>query len=422
MARIKRMRMTTSNASYLSQQEISTVQSDLHSQANASDVMQSEESSEEGVEMVIQDEQGHTAKTRGKTLLRDLYKLHQSGLRVVVRANDLGQPIGPEAGLLGQFLGTVARNPTICSLTHKTWLVLKEVAEYNILSAVKARFVYSKSSEKWILKSVNNKWSQYKSNLKSMYFKENVPSSELCKNVPEGIIPDQWCSLVYHWKSTEAQVCHSKLLAIYIFIFWTISKTLYVVQASSERNRRARAMRKTTHTAGTKSFARHAHEMKMNLKDETHRAKFYLATHKLDEEISVAIEKHVQEQVDSGNNLGGTVSWEGNALSQVLGKDPNGRVRGVGLLPTPKNVIGTSGKFRGLETTTMDEKMLIDLVHQLRVEINNLRDEIDHLKTVASVDKGNTNPSDAAIAEKFGFLDLLSARGEGCELSDYQMI
>ncbi|KAJ1699861.1 hypothetical protein LUZ63_008373 [Rhynchospora breviuscula] len=396
MARIKRMRMTTSNASYLSQQEIS-VQSDPHSQANASDMMQSEESSEEGVEMVIQDEQGHTTKTRGKTLLRDLYKLHQSGRRVVVEANDLGQPIGPEAGLLGQFLGTVARNPTICSLTHKTWLVLKKVAEDNILSTVKARFVYDKSSEKWILKSVNNKWSQYKSNLKSMYFKENVPSSELCKNVPEGVIPDQWCSLVYHWKSTEAQ-------------------------ASSERNRRARAMRKTTHTAGTKSFARHAHDMKMNLKDETHRAQFYLATHKLDEEISVAIEKHVQEQVESGNNLGGTISWEGNALSQVLGKDPNGRVRGLGLLPTPKNVIGTSGQFRGLETTTMDEKMLIDLVHQLRGEINDLRGEIDHLKAVASVDKGDTNPSDAVIAEKFGFLNLLSAQGERCELSDYQMM
>jgi Plant transposase (Ptta/En/Spm family) len=102
------------------------------------------------------------------------------------------------------------------------------------------------------------------------------------------------------------------------------------MQAVSERNKRARAMLKTTHTSGTKSFARKAHEMvntnkknflyisvmnisiyckyqvivplnylsqKMNdpEKKEPNRAVLYLATHKrpdgtyLDNEVAVSL-------------------------------------------------------------------------------------------------------------------------------------
>jgi hypothetical protein len=39
----------------------------------------------------------------------------------VVKCNDLNQPIGKEAGRLGYFLGTVARNGKLCSLSYTDW-------------------------------------------------------------------------------------------------------------------------------------------------------------------------------------------------------------------------------------------------------------------------------------------------------------
>jgi hypothetical protein len=39
----------------------------------------------------------------------------------VVNWNDLNQPIGKEGGRLGYFLGTIARNGKLCSLSYTDW-------------------------------------------------------------------------------------------------------------------------------------------------------------------------------------------------------------------------------------------------------------------------------------------------------------
>lgn len=89
------------------------------------------------------DENGQ--RRRGKTKLADLWNLPR-GNRVVVNCNTQGQPIGNEGGLLGQFLGTIARNGGICTLSHKDWRYVKKDAEKDIIALVK---VYIQT---WILK------------------------------------------------------------------------------------------------------------------------------------------------------------------------------------------------------------------------------------------------------------------------------
>jgi hypothetical protein len=42
----------------------------------------------------------------------------------VVKCNDLDQPIGKEAKHPGNFLGTIARNGSLCSLSYKDWRLL----------------------------------------------------------------------------------------------------------------------------------------------------------------------------------------------------------------------------------------------------------------------------------------------------------
>ena len=39
----------------------------------------------------------------------------------MVQCNELNQPVGKEVARLGNFLGTVARNGKLCSLSYKDW-------------------------------------------------------------------------------------------------------------------------------------------------------------------------------------------------------------------------------------------------------------------------------------------------------------
>ena len=59
----------------------------------------------------------------------------------MVHCNDLDQPIGKEAKHLGDFLGSVARNGSLCSLSYKDWRSLKtEINVKAILDQVKVNF------------------------------------------------------------------------------------------------------------------------------------------------------------------------------------------------------------------------------------------------------------------------------------------
>jgi len=158
----------------------------------------------------------------------------------VVRCNELDQPIGVEAGFLGKFLGMVARNGCLCSLSYKDWRLLIGKKEKNtdeqknkkdILKQVKVRssarhcvtllvffyislsfftdvfcfwhiqmrFLYPSRMEKWILRTIGERWRQHKSNMKSIYFDDH-------SNVPNGVFDDQWIALVDYWTTQKALV------------------------------------------------------------------------------------------------------------------------------------------------------------------------------------------------------------------------
>jgi hypothetical protein len=74
--------------------------------------------------------------TKGRTLLSHIWNM-EDGQRIVVGENSRFQPIGAEAGLLGQYLRTLARNGTVCSLSYKDGMLLKKVALLEILHLIK---------------------------------------------------------------------------------------------------------------------------------------------------------------------------------------------------------------------------------------------------------------------------------------------
>lgn len=69
------------------------------------------------------DEQGNLKKRRGITRAKDVWTL-PSGQRIKVEWNKFGQPIKKGGGILGGWLGTVARRGNMCPIHYISWKVM----------------------------------------------------------------------------------------------------------------------------------------------------------------------------------------------------------------------------------------------------------------------------------------------------------
>ncbi|CAL4950496.1 unnamed protein product [Urochloa decumbens] len=277
--------------------------------------------------------------------------------QILVKCNQLGQPLGKEGGLLGQFLGTIARNGGYCPIHMKDWRLVKKDSAKTILECIQTKFLYPRSCEKWILKSIGRDWRKYKSTLKKKLFSPKKKRAALYKLCPDDIDEDQWNALVKYWKSAEGK-------------------------AASEKNTLSCEMRKTPHTGGTKSFARWFEDMRQAdpTKKPPHRAKVYLATHKArvngTNQPVVQLENLVEKQPELAENSEGRVAWEGDALHQVLGEEKPGQVHGMGLLPIPKQVYGrTTRQLKDINIATIDGSSA-DVETHMFEEIQQLKDRV----------------------------------------------
>ncbi|KAG2629268.1 hypothetical protein PVAP13_3KG434802 [Panicum virgatum] len=364
MARGRRKQIIQSHEEYLSEEHIgqeshgqNTEASELHSSARGDQI-----DGDGDIEVNFHDESEDRVK-RGKTKLKDIWNLPK-GHRIVVRCNELDQPIGVEAGFLGKFLGMVARNGCLCSLSYKDWRLLIGKKEKNtdeqknkkdILKQVKMRFMYPSCMEKWILRTIGERWRQHKSNLKSIYFDEHKSTKDNHSNVPNGVFDDQWIALVD---------------------YWTTQKALDM----SKKNRVNCTKKKSTHTAGTKSFARNREELREKdpEKKNPHRAVLYLHTHQTKSEKDTnahvgALKELIEQQPCLAETSQGKVAWKGDALSKILGEEKPGHVHGLGLVPNPNQVFGASPskRLKSVNLTSLDETSSEDVV-SLRLEMEKL--------------------------------------------------
>ncbi|KAM0926836.1 hypothetical protein ACQ4PT_003024 [Festuca glaucescens] len=260
---------------------------------------------------------GKAVDKRGAHSLPAVWNM-PDGARIVVKCNNLGQPIGDEGGVLGKFLGTIARLGGYCPLDKKDWRnVKKDGGADTILQCVQigenSRLVLRKNS--------------------LMQRKKRKALYKLC---PEYVDNDQWRELVNYWKSKEGR-------------------------AVSEKNKISRASVKTSHTAGTKSYARWAEDLRQEdpEKKQPHRAKVYLATHrKKDEERNkhadlADLEKLIHNEPELAQSDHGKVAWKGDALHTILGEEKPGQVHGMGLLPVPNQVYGRLPRYlKNINMTT----------------------------------------------------------------------
>ncbi|MFQ6659931.1 hypothetical protein Gotur_028631 [Gossypium turneri] len=82
---------------------------------------------------------GGRRKTRGRTLLKDLYELN-SIEHVKVARNSHGQPIGSKARLLARYLGIIARNFNLLPINYESWHHMPDSNKNQALDNIKERF------------------------------------------------------------------------------------------------------------------------------------------------------------------------------------------------------------------------------------------------------------------------------------------
>ncbi|XP_015163244.1 uncharacterized protein [Solanum tuberosum] len=190
-----------------------------------------------------------------------------------------------------------------------------------------------------------------------MYVTKYKTKDALMKNKPAHIPRDQWNGLVSYWLSEKAK-------------------------KRSQTNRISRANQKMPHTGGSKSIATLMNEQAIDGIEPT-RAKIYILTHierrdgrPLDEESSNAADM-MKEKLSNDEILEeqshDSVAWEGDAHSQVLGKEKSGYVRGLGLGPTPSLLWGSKSFLRNVSV----DGLCNEAAKKLEQEINELNKKQD---------------------------------------------
>uniref|UniRef100_A0A8R7R1M2 Transposase Tnp1/En/Spm-like domain-containing protein n=1 Tax=Triticum urartu TaxID=4572 RepID=A0A8R7R1M2_TRIUA len=239
------------------------------------------------------------------------------------------------------------------------------------------RFLYPSRLEKYILKKIGDRWREHKSDLKALYFDANKNMEANNTNVPKGVIKDQWITLVSNWMTPKAQ-------------------------GISETNRNNCAMRKSKHTAGTKSFPRVREELRLKdpEKKYPHRAVLYMHTHKhksdkkMNEQV-VDLKKRIAANPNLVDTSRGKTTWKGDVLNAVLGPDKPGHVHGLGLVPNPNQVfdVSTSRHFQNIHLSSLEDTPNEDLL-AVRLKMEKLEKRVENQDAEILELKGKTKNSE----------------------------
>ncbi|KAB1200959.1 hypothetical protein CJ030_MR0G005508 [Morella rubra] len=222
---------------------------------------------------------GHTEvrKVRGGTRMTDVWNLKEDEL-IPVQFNGNGQPLGDEGGIFNKFTGCVARVANQIPLDAADWRKVPMSIKEDCWSLMTKRFTIPEPPlgdivKSWFLKDLGEKWE---------------------------------------------------------------------LQHRSHAGKQNRSLQTTVHTAGSKSFARYAHELEKEKQVPINRADLYKTVHMRSD--GSPINPDVAEKIANGGDwterfrMDGSIGWSpSDRYAQVIGPERHGRIRGVGLGPTPSS-------------------------------------------------------------------------------------
>ncbi|KAM7278653.1 hypothetical protein ACFE04_005787 [Oxalis oulophora] len=288
--------------------------------------------------------QGTPKKVRGPTVLDHIWNMKKDDY-AIVQLNGYGLPNDDNGQKYCQFLGTVARRPTLCPIDIFDWRLFPQESKDKIWEqTIMPRFSFepaehAKAIKAWTLEDIGNKWRNWKYHLRQTYLDLSKSEDEMIREAEKGekkrINVNQFRNLVRHWLTPKAQ-------------------------KASDTNKVCRSGNKDPHCAGSMSFSRLAEDMaKKNNGVMPTRSKMYVVTrkhsdgnyvNKVAEDFGTSFEGVIAEEEaeqerqereleeNPDQTFDTTVltfidrPWEGqgDGYTRVKGKDPKGRTNIVG--------------------------------------------------------------------------------------------
>ncbi|OAY67808.1 hypothetical protein ACMD2_24314 [Ananas comosus] len=305
-------------------------------------------------------------RKRGPRRMDEIWALPE-GKFIKITFNDKGQPVGDSAKKLIGYLGVLARKGMEAPLDYNDWRAVPTDNKDLLWNILMSKFDGIEDYKEWIMKSLGKKWKDYKCMLKRKFYEIYKTDEERIASCPETVIPEQWEKLVYFWSSPEGQ-------------------------QRSSTNKLNRSKLVTTHTAGTKSFARVNHDESANRGGkELSRAEIFVLTHtkKNKEPMNKASSDHIKRihelqsklSEDNEDNLGPE-----DIFSQVFGKEKHGCIRGLGLGPVPSELFGPKHTHQHALRMTRDARIEADKkVDMLNEKIHNMEENEENYEKVMAM-------------------------------------
>ncbi|KAB1228326.1 hypothetical protein CJ030_MR6G010350 [Morella rubra] len=165
--------------------------------------------------------------------------------------------------------------------------------------------------KRWFIKDLGEKWRNYKCSLKHKFFNEAFTPQHVKSKAPTNVNLEQFYNLVDFWYSDAGQ-------------------------RRSEARKQSRSLQTSVHAAGSKSFARHAHELEKEKQVPIDRAELYKAVHsrsdgspmnpdvaeKIRRMEEIELNDPASSQTLSQSRMGGNISWSpSDRYAQVMGQN-----------------------------------------------------------------------------------------------------
>ncbi|KAM0830522.1 hypothetical protein ACQ4PT_066140 [Festuca glaucescens] len=276
--------------------------------------------------------------------------------KIKIPFNEHGQPIGLDATEFANFIGTLVRK----HIPPKTidWRDVDEEKKLLVWDYLQAFYEVDSIALRYVINTSLRKWKEWKADLKKTKFDPELTDEELMHERDERISEADWKELLKYWRSPE-------------------------FEARSCTAKENRAKSTVPHTAGSKSHARVTQEMADELGYAPRRDEVFIKTHTLKkgpnkgQHVPEAASVILLRAADDHPEWKEKSLKEGDLFARVVGlKEPRGRVRVLGLGPTPQDV-GTPGT-RGKVST----RVLVEMVARREAEhrMSTLEEQMQHME------------------------------------------
>nr|XP_034574278.1 uncharacterized protein LOC117838379 [Setaria viridis] len=289
-------------------------------------------------------------KGRGITKLDDIFGRSPTMPKIKIMVNEYGQPIGQNARKFSSAIGCQVRR-TI-SVACPDWRLVDAEKKFEVWTNIKAIYDIDDAAYNWFMDTAGRKWKEFKSTLKELYFSGKLSDEELKEKHADRVNAAEWNFLIDYWMTPECQ-------------------------NRTEICKENRGKLRVYHTSGSKSFACSRHELGEKLGRPARRDEVYIKTHTRKNGVPTTqaepIINKLKDIVEVYPELKERTIEEGELFATVCGeKKPRGRVRGLGLGPTPQEV-GTPG-LRNYKPTRLQMEILAR--KKLEIEKNTLERRI----------------------------------------------